>query len=179
MRLIKRIVALTFLMIAPQGLDGWSGTWGETTPPRARSAGAFAESRAQVSIGGGSARFADSSYLTLQGRVSYFLYDGLSSDLGLGAWIPLDDGAPLFQVSPGVSYFFYQLMPLVPYLGGFYEYTFTSIPLESPSAIGARGGLIFAQGATLVGVGARLTRALNCEEECDLIAPELILQLSF
>lgn len=143
------------------------------------SAGAFARSRVQISLGGGSNHLAGVNYLLIRGQVSYFMLDGVSADLGIGSWIPLGDGPPLFQVTPGVSYFLYQLRPIVPYVGGFYEHTFTSLALEHPNAVGGRAGLIYSQGSSLIGGGVRVTRALSCREDCELITPELILQFSF
>ena len=144
------------------------------------SAGPFASSRLQLSLGGGSSQLASVDYLILRGQVSYFLIDGFSADLGLQTWIALDDeGDHVFMASPGISYFVYQLSPLVPYLGTFYQRAFTNLSLESPNAIGARVGLIFQQGLTLIGIGARVTQTIGCDEDCIDIAPELALQISF
>ena len=144
------------------------------------SAGPFAKSRVQLSLGGGSSQLASVDYLILRGQVSYFVIDGLSADLGLQTWIALDDeGDHVFMASPGLSYFVYQLSPLVPYVGAFYQRAFTALPLESLDAVGARGGFIFQQGYTLIGLGARMTQALGCTEDCVQITPEITLQISF
>ena len=144
------------------------------------SAGPFASSRVQLSLGGGSSQLASVDYLILRGQASYFMIDGLSADLGLQTWIALDDeGDHVFMVSPGLSYFVYQLSPLVPYVGAFYQRAFTALPLESLDAVGARGGFIFQQGYTLIGLGARMTQALGCAEDCVQITPEITLQISF
>ena len=144
------------------------------------SAGPFASSRVQLSLGGGSAQLSAADYLILRGQVSYFMVDGLAADLGVQTWISFDDdGDHVLMVSPGLSYFLYQLNPLIPYVGAFYQRAFTALSLESLDAVGARGGFILQQRSMLIGLGARLTQALGCTEDCVQISPEISLQVSF
>ena len=144
------------------------------------SAGPFSSSRVQLSLGGGSSQLSAVDYLILRGQVGYFMIDGLSADLGLQSWIALDDdGEDILMVSPGLSYFVYQLRPLVPYVGTFYQRAFTKLDLESVDAIGVRAGMIFQQGYSLIGLGVRVTQTLGCTEDCVQTSPEITLQLSF
>ena len=157
-----------------------SASAGLQAQPRPTDPGPFASSRSQLSLGGGSARLGDDQYLALQGRYGYFISDGLAAQLGLETWLPLSGGQGLTTLSPGLSYYLYQLRPLVPYLGAFYQHTFSRLDLADRDAYGGRAGVIWMSSGVLIGLGARLTRPFGCQGgACQLIEPELTLLLSF
>lgn len=143
-------------------------------------AGPFASGRNQFSLGGGTSTLGEDLYLVLQGRYGYFVMDGLATQLGVETWLPLNGGLSLTSLSPGVSYYIYQLRPLVPYAGIFYQHTFTKLTLESLDAYGGRVGALWQSSGILLGLGARITRPFGCTGgDCQVIEPEITLLLSF
>ena len=143
-------------------------------------AGLFAKSKTTFSLGGGLTSVGEARYFSLQGQLGYFMFDGLSAQLGVRAWLPLDDTPSLYTLSPGVSYYLYQLKPIIPYAGLFYEHTFTDLPLSSKDAWGGRAGLLWRSSGLLLGAGVRLTRPFECAQaSCDLVEPELTVLFSF
>lgn len=154
--------------------------------PKAQSAeasedaGAFGTGRSQFSLGGGSGSLGGDSYLVLQGRYGYFIQPGLAAQLGLQAWLPLNGGQGLTSLSPGLSYYLYQLKPLIPYAGLFYQHTFTKLELRDTQAFGGRAGFIWSSSGALFGAGLRVTQPFSCQAaSCRELEPELTLLLSF
>lgn len=142
--------------------------------------GPFAAGRSQFSLGGGSGSMGEDTYIVLQGRYGYFLTAGLAAQLGLETWLPLSGGQSLTTLAPGLSYYLYHTRPFVPYLGGFYQHSFTRLELESQDAYGGRAGALWQSSGLLLGLGARLTRSFGCTGGgCQLIEPELTVLLSF
>lgn len=142
--------------------------------------GPFAGGKSQLSLGGGSSTLGQSSYLILQGRYGYFLVNGLVLETGLQSWIPFDSKAKaIYVLSPGVTGYLYQLGGFVPYAGVFYQQAFSELILENKQALGARGGFVYRQGGGFIGLGARVTDAIDCEIDCRMITPEISLLLSF
>ena len=118
--------------------------------------------------------------MIIQGQVSYFVADGLAADLDTQVWFSFDDdAAPLYTLAPGLSYYFYQLGALVPYVGTFYQHIFTTVALSHRDFIGGRGGIILRQDWGLIGAGVRLNYALSCDQECAQFAPEFTARFSF
>lgn len=152
----------------------------KTSEGRRSEAGLFAEGKTTFSLGGGLTSVGEARYFSLQGQLGYFMFDGLSAQLGVRAWLPLDDTPSLYTLSPGVSYYLYQLKPIIPYAGLFYEHTFTDLPLASKDAWGGRAGLLWNSSGLLLGFGVRLTRPFECAQaHCDLVEPELTVLFSF
>ena len=108
------------------------------------------------------------------------MMDGLVAELGAQTWVPLEgDASAVYLLSPGLTAYLYQAGSVVPYLGGFYQYTFADFPLASRAAIGGRAGILMRQGGSFLGLGMRLTQGIECAETCREWAPEISLMLNF
>ena len=144
------------------------------------NAGPFSSGHNQLSIGGGSSTIGRDNYLILQGRFGHFVQDGIVLEMGMQGWIPLSDEAPsIYVLSPGITGYLYQLGSFIPYAGVFYQYAISDLELEAQSALGARGGFLVRQGASHLGIGARVTQGVECGESCRVITPEISLMLNF
>ena len=149
-------------------------------PVRPSLAGPFAQGKSQLTLGGGLSQINNNRYFALQGRVGYLVTDGLALQLGGQAWVPLGDSDALYTLAPGATYYLYQLKPLIPYAGVFYERTLTSIDIGERNAWGARGGLMWQSSGLLLGFGLSIKQPFGCEDEsCRLIEPELSFLVNF
>jgi hypothetical protein len=183
MRRLASLLACTCALTLSASLAWISAARALPTPPRpsrAPLAGPFAQGKNQLTLGGGLSQINNDRYFALQGRVGYLVTNGLALQLGGQAWVPLDDSDALYTLAPGATYYLYQLKPLIPYAGVFYERTFTSINIGERNAWGARGGLMWQSRGLLLGFGLSVKQPFGCEDEsCRLIEPELSFLVNF
>lgn len=139
----------------------------------------FMAGRSFFSAGGGGG----ADFIDLQGTFSYFIIDGLTIDLTLSGRIPFDDGIEeIFSITPGLTYYLYPTRPFVPYGGFLYQHQVMGFTPHSPSAWGARAGLMLLLGSSQFGFGARYLKPFRCgagEEDCGVTLPEFFLSVSF
>ena len=155
-------------------------TFSSLTVRADEGAGQLAAGKSQLSVGGGSAQILGSNYLIIQGRYGYFMADGFVAELGGQTWIPLGGNAgSAYLISPGLTAYLYQAGVVVPYLGTFFQYAVADFELSSQAAVGGRGGILFRQGGSFLGLGARVTQGLDCGASCRETIPEISLFLSF
>lgn len=154
------------------------------------NAGPFAQGNFQLSLGGGTANSFGSDYVIIGGSVGYFVIDGLAPSLGFQFWI--GDEPSVTELSPGVNYYFYQvqnIIPLVPYVGTFFERTWigkSSVTTDmTVNAYGGRVGALYSLGRLLIGGGIRATYLMDCDKTleamygaCEDIGPELSISFS-
>jgi hypothetical protein len=157
---------------------------------RRSNAGPFAQGNFQLSIGGGTANSFGSNYVILGGSVGYFVIDGLAPSLGFQFWI--GDEPSVTELTPGVNYYLYQvrdIIPLIPYIGTFFEKTWigkSSVTKEmTVNAYGGRVGALYSLGRLLIGGGIRTTYLMDCDKTleamygaCEDIGPELSISFS-
>ena len=152
--------------------------------------GPFSQGNIQVSIGGGTSSSFGSDYIILGGMVGYFIIDGLAPSLGANFW--LGDDPSVQEVSPGLTYYVYQMhdtVPLVPYGGIFFEKTWigesTNFEGLDVNAYGFRLGALYTSNNLLIGGGIRQTYLMGCEGmvkalygTCQDLAPEIRFSLT-
>ena len=147
-----------------------------------RYRGPFAQGRLRISVlFGGGTNFQD-NYLILGAGLGYFLIDGLEASLGGTAWFL---GDPFIgTVTPGLTYVFYQVPKIHPYLGAFYRRYFITGGFDDFDTYGGRGGVNLLLGNDgFVGGGVVYERLFDCQEDvwqnCDQWYPELTVAIVF
>lgn len=147
-----------------------------------RYRGPFAQGRLRLSVLlGGGTNFQD-NYLILGAGVGYFPIDGLEASLGGTAWLL---GDPFIgTVTPGLTYVFYQVPKIHPYLGAFYRHYFITGDFDDFDAYGGRGGVNLLMGDNgYVGGGVVYERLFDCQRDvwrdCDQWYPELTFAIVF
>lgn len=144
-------------------------------------AGTFAKGRTHFFISGGSGNAFDETYLVLGIGASYFLIDGLSVGLAFESWSGSDPG--MYRITPSLTYVFYQVDRVKPYVGGFYRRTNVD-GLPDTDSVGARAGAYFQAGRnSYFGVGGVYESYLDCSRavyrSCDSAYPELSFTIAF
>lgn len=148
-----------------------------------RYRGPFAQGRIRLSIAlGGGTNFRE-NYFVLGAGLGYFLVNGLEASLTGTAWL---GGDPFIgTVTPGLTYVFYQVPAVHPYLGGFYRHYFIGGGFEDLDSYGGRAGVYLMLGQSgFLGGGAVYERLFGCEEgevweDCDQWYPELTFAIVF
>lgn len=148
-----------------------------------RYRGPFAQGRIRLSIAlGGGTNFRD-DYLVVGAGLGYFLLDGLEASVTGMAWFL---GDPFIgTVTPGLTYVFYQVPTVHPYLGGFYRHYFIGSGFEDLDSYGGRAGVYLMLGQSgFIGGGAVYERLFGCQEgevweDCDQWYPELTFAIVF
>jgi len=147
-----------------------------------RYRGPFAQGRLRLSVLlGGGTNFQD-NYLIVGAGVGYFPIDGLEASLGGTAWLL---GDPFIgTVTPGLTYVFYQVPKIHPYLGAFYRHYFITSSFDDFDTYGGRGGVNLLVGDNgYVGGGVVYERLFDCQrgvwQDCDQWYPELTFAIVF
>ena len=144
-------------------------------------AGAFSKGRTHFVVTAGSGYAFDESYLVLGAGVSYYVIDGLNVGLSLETWTGSDPG--MFKVTPSVTYVFYQIPKLNPYVGGFFRRSYID-DLPDIDSAGARAGVFLPVGRNAhFGIGAVYESYIDCNKStyrsCSDTYPELSFTVSF
>ncbi|HEY7742871.1 MAG TPA: hypothetical protein VIA19_07480 [Burkholderiales bacterium] len=153
-----------------------------TQPAAAQQvAGTFGKGRTHFFITGGSGYAFDESYFVLGLGVSYYLIDGLSAGLAYESWSGSDPG--MYKITPSLTYVFYQVDRVKPYVGGFYRRTNVD-GLPDIDSAGARGGVLLQAGRNVhFGFGVVYESYLDCStavyRKCDSTYPELSFTIAF
>jgi hypothetical protein len=138
----------------------------------------FARNRVQLSIGGGVAADSHQTYLQFGVGIGYFLTNGLQIGVATDLWTIGDP--TLINVTPGLTYVFWMVPKIKPYIGGFYRHAFV---FDRPDldSIGSRAGLYFVADRVYFGLGVVYEHWLSCPGylACDEVYPEAVLAFSF
>ena len=151
----------------------------ETSRPP-QTPGVFARNRIRVGVLLGSGYTGNDRYLILGAGVGYYLINGLEVSLDYQAWVV---GSPTYhRLTPSLTYAFWMVPKIKPYLGVFYRHTWAQ-GLNDYSSMGVRGGIyIVPQGPVFFGVGIVYERALDCDDAvnryCDDYYPEIMVGVS-
>lgn len=148
-----------------------------------RYRGPFAQGRLRISVLlGGGTNFND-DYLVLGAGVGYFLLDGLEASVGGTAWLL---GDPFIAtVTPGLTYVFYQVPKVHPYLGAFYRHYFIGGEFDDLDSYGGRSGIYWMLGEHgYLGGGVVYERLFDCRSgdvwsDCDQWYPEFTFAFVF
>lgn len=141
----------------------------------------FGQGKAHVSINGGYGTYNDEDYFILGGGLGYYILNGL--DLGVDGQAWLGSDPTLYQVSPKVTYTFYQSEKFKPYIGAFYRRTFYE-GLKDLDSAGGRAGLATALNEhSYLRVGAVYQKHFDCNsaiyDKCSEILPEFSISFSY
>jgi hypothetical protein len=145
----------------------------------------FDQGRMRLAIFGGTTSNFDKRYFAIGGGFGYFVVDGL--ELGVAAVHQFGDGPSISQVQPGVRYVVKPLvgrMPVIPYVGAFYNHWFIGDGISDVDAVGGRAGLIYLSGRVMFGFGVAVERVVSdCttssgEEDCWDVYPDFSISLS-
>ncbi len=119
-------------------------------------------------------------YVVVGAGLGYFVLDGLELGLDVEHYFGADP--TITRVSPQVTFNFYMLRPLPPYVGVFYRHWFVDGTPRDLDTLGMRAGAtLVASGGVALGAGAVYERILQpCEgDACDALYPELHLAVTF
>jgi hypothetical protein len=140
----------------------------------------FARGHVSTSLNVGILSTRNATYLRLGAGVGYFLADGLK--LGFDADFLVFDSPVVLNLTPGLTYVFYSVPILKPYVGGFYRHAIV-INRADLDSIGGRAGVYFAPGRIYLGAGLVYEHWLNCNSSsftsCDDLYPEVLFAISF
>ena len=145
----------------------------------ARADTPFDRGKFGLSLGFGERKAFDTSYLVAGAGVGYFVLDGF--EIALGAQHDFGGGPSLDLVSPSLRYVAQPLVgqwPLIPYVGAFYDHLFVG-GMPDVDAIGARVGLLFVSGRTVLGLGIAVARTVSaCAVDCTVAYPDFTIGLA-
>jgi hypothetical protein len=141
----------------------------------------FQQGQTRLSVEGGYGSFDNNNYLILGAGVGYYVWNGLEAGLDSDAWI--GSKPHVYEVSPRLTYVFYQFERWKPYIGGFYRRTFYDT-LSDLNSAGARAGLITALGPrSYLSAGLVYENYFNCNtavySSCSEVYPELGIGFNF
>jgi hypothetical protein len=144
-------------------------------------AGTFGKGRTHFFVTGGSGYAFDETYFVLGLGVSYYLVDGLSAGLAFESWSGSDPS--MYKITPSLTYVFYQVDRVKPYVGGFYRRTNID-GLSDLDSVGGRGGIFLQSGRNVhFGFGVVYESYLDCStavyRKCDSTYPELSFTIAF
>jgi len=138
-------------------------------------AGVFSKGRKHFAIYGGTGYAFNDDYLMLGVSGRYYFTNGFSAGLAVETWTGGDPG--ITKLTPDVSFVFYQVPTVKPYVGAFYRRTYID-NLPDLDSTGARAGVMIASGSNLyIGIGGVYEKYLDCNEtvyrSCDDTYPEV------
>jgi hypothetical protein len=120
------------------------------------------------------------TYMQLGLGVGYYLTNGLEFGVDSNLWMFGDP--TVLDVSPGLTYVFWRVPRIKPYIGAFYRHAFVFDATDLDS-VGSRVGLYFVAGRVYLGAGAVYEHWFNCNHErfvsCDDVYPEAVLAITF
>jgi hypothetical protein len=124
---------------------------------------------------------ADRDYLVVGAGVGYFVIDGLELALDIERYFGREP--TITTVSPQLTYVFYQVRMVPPYLGLFYRRAFYDDDGRTPdlNTAGVRaGGTFFAGQGLMITAGAVYERVIDkCSGDgCDALYPELAIAVA-
>ena len=148
---------------------------------RADVAGVFSKGRKHFAIYGGTGYAFNDDYLVLGISGRYYFTNGFSAGLAVETWTGGDPG--ITKLTPEVSYVFYQVPTVKPYIGAFYRRTYID-NLPDLESTGARAGVMIASGSNLyIGIGGVYEKYIDCNEtiyrSCDDTYPEISFTFAF
>jgi hypothetical protein len=153
----KKLATLALVLLCAATLAGMQ-------PAAAQSVGAgaaFSKGRTHLVISGGTGYAFDDTYFVIGAGASYYVIDGLSVGLGLEYW---SSGSPtMYKVTPSVTYVFYKVPTVKPYVGAFYRRAYIDGLPDLNSAGGRAGAYVEAGRNTYVSLGAVYETYLDCK----------------
>ena len=139
----------------------------------------FDRGKLGVSLALGQQRAFDTSYIVAGAGVSYFVVDGFA--IGLAAQHDFGNGPSVDLVSPSLRYVAQPLVgvwPLIPYVGVFYAHELVG-DMPDLDAVGARAGLLYVSGRTVLGLGIAVARTIStCTIDCTSIYPDVTIGIA-
>jgi len=145
-------------------------------PPKRSSAGAFAQGRKRVGFYGGAGSSYSHTYLILGAGVGYYLLDGFEVGLEFEGW--LLQTPQFYKLAPQVRYVFWQLRPVLPYVGAFYRKTWATDDFPDTDSWGGRAGIAYSSGKGYAAVGVVYESFIDSVFE-DHWYPEIAFWLTF
>lgn len=143
-------------------------------------AGMFGQGNASFMLELGSGTAYNNSYTIFGVGAHYFVVDGLALGLSYEHWSGSSPG--ISQVSPSVTYVFYNAPTIKPYLGAFYRRTSVSGQAGFNSA-GVRGGAYLHAGRnSAIGLGLVAENYMSCQPafgSCSQVYPEVSVIFTF
>lgn len=153
------------------------------TPPAAAQqvAGVFSKGRTHFFVTGGTGYAFDETYFVVGLGVSYYLVNGLNAGLAFESWSGSDPS--MYRITPSLTYVFYQVETVKPYVGGFYRRTNVD-GLPDIDSVGGRAGAYIQAGRNVyIGAGVVYESYLDCSStvyrKCDSTYPELSFTIAF
>jgi hypothetical protein len=147
------------------------------TAPRRSPAGAFAKGRKRVGLYGGAGSSYSHTYLIIGLGAGYYLLDGFEVGLDFEGW--LLHTPQTYKLSPQVRYVFWQLQPILPYVGGFYRKTWVTDGYPDLKSWGGRAGVAYSSGHGYLALGVVYERYVDDVADRDDWYPEIGFWLSF
>ncbi len=138
--------------------------------------------RGKVGIGiyGGKQTTLGYRYFALGGSVGYFVLDGL--EVEFGALHQFGGGPSISKLTPSVRYIAQPLvgrLPVIPYVGLFYNHWFIGSDVADIDTLGVHGGLLYVSGRAILGAGVVYERIVSaCVTECSAVYPEFTVGLA-
>ena len=120
-------------------------------PPKRSAAGAFAQGRKRIGFYGGAGSSYSHTYLILGVSAGYYLRDGLEVGLEFEGW--LLQTPQFYKLAPQARYVFWQLRPVLPYVGAFYRKTWVTDDFPDADSWGGRAGIAYTSGKGYAAVG--------------------------
>ena len=147
-------------------------------PPKQSAAGAFGQGRKRVGFYGGAGSNFGHTYMILGIGAGYYLLDGLEVGLEFEGW--LLQSPQFYKLAPQVRYVFWQLRPVLPYVGAFYRKTWVTDDFPDTDSWGGRAGIAYSRGRGYVAIGAVYERFIDdVYTDTDHWYPEIAFWLSF
>jgi hypothetical protein len=145
-------------------------------PPKRSAAGAFAQGRKRIGFYGGAGSSYSHTYLILGAGVGYYLLDGFEVGLEFEGW--LLQTPQFYKLAPQVRYVFWQLRPVLPYVGAFYRKTWVTDDFPDTDSWGGRAGIAYSSGKGYAAVGVVYESFIDSVFE-DHWYPEIAFWLTF
>lgn len=139
--------------------------WGclSTTVQAAEVSALFSKGSKQVSIYGGNGYAFNNSYLLLGVSGAYYFANGFNVGLSAEFWTGSSPG--IQKISPSLTYVFYQVPTVKPYLGVFYQHTYIDGNWPDLESTGGRAGIYLMMNPhTYLGLGGVYESYMNCNE---------------
>lgn len=145
--------------------------------PQRSSAGAFAKGRKRVGLYGGAGSSYNQTYLIIGLGAGYYLVDGLELGLEFEGWFL--HSPQYYKLAPQLRYIFWQLRPVLPYVGAFYRKTWVTDDFPDLDSWGGRAGLAYSSGRGYAAIGVVYERYTSDVTDRDHWYPEFGFWLTF